>query len=105
VTAVAAWVLLPLVVGVASLGCGLLLEIAAGTYLPGPLLIPAGFAVVVVASQFPPLSSQTAALAPPLIVGLAFAGFALGFPRRPSASSARTQRRWCCRGERRSRAT
>jgi hypothetical protein len=74
-------VLLPLVLGALSLGCGLLLEQAGGVELPWPLLLPAGFALVVVASQFPTLSGGTAVLAAPLVVALAVVGLALA-PRR-----------------------
>ena len=78
-TAVAAWLLVPLVLGVLSLGCGLLLEIAADVRLPRSLLLPTGFAVVVVVSTFPPLSASTASLAAPLVVTFALAGIALAF--------------------------
>ena len=47
-----AWVVFPLVVGALSLGCGLLVERAAGIELPSPLLLPLGFAVVIVGAQF-----------------------------------------------------
>ena len=50
--------------------------------LPGALLVPSGFTVVIVASQFPPLGDGTATLATPLVVGLAGAGFVLGASRR-----------------------
>jgi hypothetical protein len=74
-------VLLPLVLGALALGSGLLLELAGGVTLPWPLLLPAGFALVVVASQFPTLSGGTAVLAAPLVVALAVIGLALA-PRR-----------------------
>src|SRR5919109_549282 len=66
-TLLAAWVLVPLVLGVLALGCGLLLEVAAGTRLPWTLLVPVGFALVVCASQFPTLSGGAAILAAPLV--------------------------------------
>jgi hypothetical protein len=74
-------VLLPLLLGALALGCGLLLELAGGVTLPWPLLLPLGFALVVVASQFPTLSGGTAVLAAPLVVALAVIGVALA-PRR-----------------------
>jgi hypothetical protein len=58
-----------------------LLEVAAGVELRWPLLLPLGFALVVVASQFPTLSGATAVLAAPLVVALAVIGVALA-PRR-----------------------
>ena len=42
-----AWLVFPLVLGVLSLGCGLLAERAAGVEIPSPLLLPLGFTVVV----------------------------------------------------------
>ena len=77
-----AWLLFPLVLATLALGCGLLLERVAGATLPPPLLLPAGTAVVVVASLFPPLAETTALLATPLVVALAAAGFALAWPLR-----------------------
>jgi hypothetical protein len=74
-------VLLPLVLGALALGSGLLLELAGGVTLPWPLLLPAGFALVVVASQFPTLSGGTAVFAAPLVVALAVIGISLA-PRR-----------------------
>ena len=41
-----AWLVFPLVLGVLSLGCGLLAERAAGVEIPSPLLLLLGFAVV-----------------------------------------------------------
>ena len=60
-----AWVAFPLVMGALSLGCGLLLRQASGMKLPGVLLLPTGFAVVVVATQFAHLTDQTAGLVTP----------------------------------------
>lgn len=68
---------MPLGLGLLSLGCGLLVERAAEIRLPGALLLPAGFALVSVAAQFPALSGSTASLAAPLAAALAVVGFAL----------------------------
>ena len=76
--------LLPLVLGALALGCGLLLELTGGVTLPWPLLLPVGFALVVVAAQFTTLSGGTAVLAAPLVVALAVIGLALA-PRRALA--------------------
>ena len=65
-----------------SLGCGSLLELAAGTTLPRPLLVPAGFTVVILAAQFATLTDLTAELAGPLVVVLALAGLVLSPPWR-----------------------
>jgi hypothetical protein len=77
-------VLLPLVLGLLALGCGLLLEASARVVLPWTILLTAGFALVVVASQFPTLTGGTAVLAAPLLVALAVVGLALA-PRRALA--------------------
>jgi hypothetical protein len=68
-----------------SLGCGRLLELAAGERLPGPLLVPAGFTIVILAAQFATLTDATAELSAPLVVGLGAAGLLLVPPWRGSA--------------------
>src|SRR5690349_21528201 len=80
---IAAWILFPLVLLVLAVGCGLLLEAAAGERLPGTLLVPAGLAVVRVTARFPTALDSTAKLATPLVVVLAVAGCVLGRSRRP----------------------
>jgi hypothetical protein len=75
-----AWLILPLLLTVVALGCGLLLERIAGTRLPGALVLPAGLALVSVAGLFPVMSDATAELTAPLIVVLAVAGLALSPP-------------------------
>jgi len=77
-----AWLGFPLVLAVLALGCGLLLERAAGVRLPGALLLPAGLAVVVVIGLFPVMLDATAELTTPLIVLLAAAGLVLSPPWR-----------------------
>jgi hypothetical protein len=77
------WLVFPLVLAALALGCGLLLQRAAGeTALPNVLLLPAGLALVVVASLFPPLLEATASLATPLVVALAAIGYAVAWPFR-----------------------
>jgi hypothetical protein len=76
---VVAWVAFPLLLCGLSLGCGLLLEHAAGRRLPGALVVPAGFAVVIVASSLTTMSAATAEFTSPLVVALAVAGAALSF--------------------------
>jgi hypothetical protein len=78
-----AWLLFPLILAALALGCGLLLQRAAGaTSLPNGLLLPAGLALVIVASLFPPLFDSTASLATPLVVALAAIGYGLAWPFR-----------------------
>jgi hypothetical protein len=73
------------VLGGLSLGCGRLLELAAGERLPGSLVLPAGFTVVILAAQFATLTDATAELAAPLVVALAAAGLVLAPPWRGAA--------------------
>ncbi len=80
------WVLFPVVLAALCLGCGLLLEAAAGRRLPGPLLAPAGFGVVLVATWILTSREETATMATPAVVLLATAGAVLTYPwscRRP----------------------
>jgi hypothetical protein len=77
-----AWIVYPLVLVALSLGCGLLLQRAVGHPLPGVLLVPAGFAVIVVAASFTTMGNATASFTTPLVVALAIAGFALSFDYR-----------------------
>lgn len=72
-----AWLVFPLVLGAISLGCGLLVERAAGVTLPGALLFPLGLALVIVEADLVTMTSATAQLATPLAVALAVAGYGL----------------------------
>jgi hypothetical protein len=81
-TFLVAWLGFPVVLGVISLGCGLLLEQVAGMEIPAALLLPLGFVVVSLAAQFAHLSDQTADLAAPLAVTLALVGLGLSIPGR-----------------------
>lgn len=77
-----AWIVFPLVLALLSLGCGLLLERLAGVRLPGPLLPPAGLAVLVVIGSFTTARSATATLTVPAVVAACVAGFGLSLPLR-----------------------
>jgi hypothetical protein len=79
---IASWVLFPLLLGLVFLGCGLLAERLSGRELPGPLLVPLGFAVVIAAGELTTSSDATAELTTPLVAGLAVAGFGLAWPLR-----------------------
>ena len=78
----APWLLFPAILALLALGCGLLLERASGIRLPGPLLAPAGVAVMIVTAGFTTLSAATATLTVPTVVGLSVAGLACGAGRR-----------------------
>src|SRR5262245_13731696 len=77
-----AWLVFPLVLGALSLGCGLLVEQAAGLTLPGALLFPLGLALLIVEADLVTMTNATAQLATPLAVALAVAGYGLA-SRRP----------------------
>jgi hypothetical protein len=81
VSLLAPWLLFPSVLGVLALGCGLLLERAAGVRLAGALLAPSGIAVMIVIVGFATLGTATAALAGPTVVSLAAAGLVCGITR------------------------
>ena len=77
----AAWLLYPLVLAALSLGLGLLVERAADWRVPGALLLPVGFAALLVVARFVTAERATAPFALAVIGVLAVAGIALGFAR------------------------
>lgn len=77
----AAWLLYPLVLAALCLGLGLLLERAADWRLPGALLLPAGFAALLVLARLVTAGETTAPYALAVIAILALAGLVLGFAR------------------------
>ncbi len=79
------WILFPIVMTAVSLGCGLLLEQLANRRMPGGLLAPAGFAVVLVAGHVATAWDATAELAVPVVLALAAAGVAVSWPLRERA--------------------
>lgn len=76
------WVAYPLLLAGLSLGCGRLLEAVSGVRLPGALILPTGFTLVILAPQFATLTDATAELSGPLVVALAVAGLLLSPPWR-----------------------
>jgi hypothetical protein len=82
VSLIVPWIVFPLVLGLLSLGCGLLLERVAGIQLPRGLLLPVGYALMVVVGVLVTTNDTTARLTAPLIVSLAVAGLALALPWR-----------------------
>jgi hypothetical protein len=86
VSLIVAWLVFPLLAAVLCLGAGLLVELASGLRLPGPLLIPLGLGLVMVASQAATYWGATAKGATPLVVAIALAGFALSIGRLRAVS-------------------
>jgi hypothetical protein len=80
-TLIVPWVAFPLLLCALSLGCGLLLEWAAGLRLPGTLLLPAGMSVFIVIALLATMHGATAELAAPAVVLAAVAGFGLSVRR------------------------
>jgi hypothetical protein len=86
VTLLVAWLAFPLVLSALCLGCGLLVERASGSRLPGALLVPVGLALIVALTQVATYRDATAELATPLVLAAAVGGVAT------SASRLRTAR-------------
>jgi hypothetical protein len=80
VTLLICWLVFPVVMGILSLGCGLLVERAARTRLPVELLVPTGFAAIVTLTLFATLTSVTASLALPAVLALSLVGLAASLP-------------------------
>ncbi len=77
-----AWIAFPLLLAALSLGCGRLLEATAGARLPGPLVLPAGLTVLILAAQFTTLAGATARLTGAFVAVLAAAGLLLSLRRQ-----------------------
>jgi hypothetical protein len=78
VTLIVCWLAFPLVLAIVCAGLGLLLERVCGIRLATSLLLPSGFALLIVVTTLATLGSATANLATPAIVVLALAGLAVG---------------------------
>jgi hypothetical protein len=76
-----AWIVFPALLGLLSLGLGLLVERLGGSRLPGVLLIPTGFAGIMVVARALMTWDLTAELATPLLVAGAIAGLVTGRER------------------------
>ncbi len=74
------WLLVSLVLALLCTGLGLLAEAVARTRVPGPLLPGLGLALLIVLAGLTTISGSTPALATPLCVAAALAGFGV---RRP----------------------
>ncbi len=69
------WVVFPAVMLALSAGCGLAVMRAGGSALPRPLVLPVGFAAVIVVASAATATRATAELAAPLVLALAVTGF------------------------------
>ena len=69
-----AWVLMPVLFGLASLGWGLGVERIAGRRMPGELLLPVGLAAMVVVTRILVVDTTLAKLGAPVVVLVAIAG-------------------------------
>ena len=86
-TLLVAWLLFPAVLTVLAIGCGLLVDLAAGGRLPLAVIPAVGFAAIVVVAGFLTLADATAELSVPAVVAIAIAGLAVGALRlRPLPS-------------------
>jgi hypothetical protein len=81
VTLFVCWLIFPLLLGAICFGCGLAVERCSRTPIPPPLLVPVGFAAVVVIGLFTTLSAQTARLTLPSVLAIAALGLAGSVPR------------------------
>ncbi|MGI8729031.1 MAG: hypothetical protein ACR2LK_03420, partial [Solirubrobacteraceae bacterium] len=86
------WIAFPLVLAALCLGCGLLVDRAARGAVPRPLLLPAGFAVVVVLATLLTVRDETAELAAPALAIAALAG--LGLAAAGGSAWPRPSRAW-----------
>ncbi|MEI8104761.1 MAG: hypothetical protein WCH31_02820 [Actinomycetes bacterium] len=76
------WLAFPALLCVLSLGAGLLIEALSGKHLPGPLLLPIGFAGIITEANLMTLKGTTARLIVPLVLGTVVLGYAVGRHRR-----------------------
>jgi len=77
-----AWVVYPLVLGLLCAGLGLFVDLLSGRRLPGTLILPAGFAAIVVVGEFTTATNATAELTVPLLLALAAIGAGFSLPWR-----------------------
>jgi hypothetical protein len=77
-----AWLLFPAVLLAVFLGWGNVVALARGTAIPLTLLLPVGFAAVVVVTGLTTLETSTVKFTTPVVVGGAVAGLVASPPRR-----------------------
>jgi hypothetical protein len=81
VTLFVCWLVFPLLLGAICFGCGLAVERCSRTPIQPTLVIPVGFAAVVVIGLFTTLWAQTARLTLPSVLAVAALGLAGSLPR------------------------
>jgi hypothetical protein len=84
-----AWVVFPAVLTLLCAGNGIVLDRVAGTRLPLPLLLPAGYALIVVVAGLLVWVPHGAVLATPVVTAIAVVGLMLAIARRPAPSPRR----------------
>src|SRR5215210_467659 len=81
-TLLVCWLVFPLLLAVLCLGCGLAVVRLSGTRRQAALLLPVGFAALVVIGLFATLTAATARLTVPVVLAVAAIGLASSLPRR-----------------------
>lgn len=81
-TLLVCWLIFPALLAALSLGCGLAVGRLSRIRLQPTLVVPVGFAAVVVIGLFATLTPATARLTVPLVLAVAAVGLASSFPRR-----------------------
>src|SRR5919109_353753 len=79
-TLLVCWLVFPLLLAAICLGCGLAVTRWSRTRVPATLLVPVGFAAVVVIGSFATLTPRTAPLTVPLFLAVAAVGLASSLP-------------------------
>src|ERR671922_2986811 len=79
-TLLVCWLVFPLLLAAVCLGCGLAVTRWTRTHVPATLLIPVGFAAVVVIGSFTTLTPRTAPLTVPLFLAVAAVGVGSSLP-------------------------
>jgi hypothetical protein len=89
-----AWLIYPVVLALLAWGCGLLVRRAAGDALPAALVLPVGFAVLVVVATVLTFLDATAELAAPAMAALALAGLGIAVLRSGARARLGSGRAW-----------
>jgi hypothetical protein len=77
-----AWVIYPVALAFLCAGLGLLVDLLVGKSLPGTLVVPVGFAAIIVVGEFTASAGATAELTVPILLMLTVLGAGLSWPWR-----------------------